>query len=92
MLVSDGLKRYVQNEHQPNVSFNLSWEDAVKNALEHYQVVYERYKGGQCKTYRKPAEYFLKASGELMENLGDLLELRDHLFEHIRDKKANNRK
>lgn len=70
----------------------LSWKDAVKNALERYQVVSERYKSGQCRSYRKPAEYFLKANGELMENLGDLLELRDHLFEHIRDKKANSRK
>lgn len=63
----------------------LSWEDAVKNANARYQVVIEQYKSGSKKTYRKPIEYFFKANGELMGDLGDLLDLHEQLQNHIQD-------
>ena len=63
----------------------LSWEDAVKNATTRYQVVIERYKTGRINPYRKPIEYFFKANGELMDDLGNLLDLREQLQNYIKD-------
>ena len=63
----------------------LSWEDAVKNATTRYQVVIERYKTGRLNPYRKPIEYFFKANGELMDDLGNLLDLREQLQNYIKD-------
>lgn len=62
----------------------LSWEDGVSLAAKRYEVVMERYRSGQCPSHRKPMEYFLKANGELMEDLGHLIHLRNQLRQHIR--------
>lgn len=53
----------------------LSWEDAVKMAMARYEIVCDRYRSGGYRKYRKPTEYFLKANGELMDDLGHLLNL-----------------
>lgn len=57
----------------------ISWETAVQQALLRYDVVIERYRSGQYPRYRKPVEYFMKADGELMEDVGQLLRLREQL-------------
>ena len=49
----------------------ISWEDAVANAYNRYEVVIDRYKSGYYKK-RLPYDYdFFRAQGELMEALGD---------------------
>lgn len=69
----------------------ISWKDAVKNAMTRYQIVSEKYKSGQYKSHRKSAEFFIKANGELMDDIGDLLMWRDNLRKHIKDKRSNNK-
>ena len=63
----------------------ISWASAVQNAARRYEIVIDRYKCGQYPRYRKPTEYYLKANGELMEDLGHLLKIRDQLKKHLRD-------
>ncbi len=63
-----------------------SWETAVKMALDRYDIVYEKYKSGDYASRRKPMEYFLKANGEIMENLGHLLNARDQILQYIKSK------
>lgn len=65
----------------------ISWEDAVKLATDRYQIVIDRYKSGLYPPHRKPTEYFLKANGELMDDLGHLLILRDKMENFLRDKR-----
>lgn len=64
----------------------VSWESAVKMAMERYQAVHERYKSGGYPGYRKPMEYFLKANGELMDDIGHLITLRDQFRQHIKER------
>lgn len=64
----------------------VSWESAVHAAMERYGIVIDRYKRGNYPRYRKPMEYYLKANGELMEDLGHLLALRDQLRQHVRER------
>lgn len=59
------------------------WEAAVNLAIERYAIVSDRYKSGGYPRCRKPSEYFLMANGELMEDLGQLLTLRDQLKERF---------
>lgn len=63
----------------------ISWESAVRLAAERYEVVIDRYRSGKYPTYRKPMEYYLKANGELMEDLGHLVKLRDQMKQFIKD-------
>lgn len=62
----------------------ISWETAVKTATERYDTVIEHYRSGQYPRYRKPMEYFMKADGELMEDVGSLLRLREQLRQRVR--------
>ena len=64
----------------------LSWQDAVGLAMDRYAVVMDRYRRGEYHPRRKPMEYFLKANGELMEDLGHLVRLRDTLRQHRRER------
>ena len=64
----------------------VSWEDAVRLAEQRYGVVMERYRSGGSPSHKKPMEYVLKANGELLEDLGNLLELRDQIAQHIRER------
>ena len=50
----------------------ISWESAVKMAMERYAVVIDRYESGYYPKRIKPMEGFLKLNGELMESLASL--------------------
>ena len=54
----------------------ISWETAVKTAMERYQLVIDRYKSGGYPRHRKPMEGVMKINGELMEALAKLSSLR----------------
>lgn len=64
----------------------VSWETAVKTAMDRYGTVIDRYKSGSYPRRRKPMEYFLKANGELMEDLGHLVRLREQLRQHVKER------
>lgn len=64
----------------------VSWEEAVRLAEQRYGVVMERYRSGGYPSHKQPMEYVLKANGELMEDLGDLLQLRDQIAQHIKER------
>lgn len=57
----------------------ISWHDAVAAAVARYEVVIDRYRSGNCPRYRKPMEYYLKANGELMDELGQFIALGEQL-------------
>lgn len=59
----------------------LSWADAVKLALERYEIVIDRYRSGVYPERREPVDNFLNANGELMEGLAHLQLLRQELRE-----------
>lgn len=54
----------------------ISWETAVKKAVERYEIVIDRYKAGHYPPYRKPSEGIVKINAELMEALSKLSRLR----------------
>ena len=54
----------------------ISWETAVKAAIDRYQVVIDRYKSGGYPRHRKPMEGVMKFNGELMEAHAKLSSLR----------------
>ena len=54
----------------------ISWEEAVKKAMERYQVVMDRHKAGYYPPRRNPSEGIMKMNGELMEALAKLSLLR----------------
>ncbi len=59
----------------------LSWHDAVRNAMNRYEIVIDMYRRGLYPASHEPVEQFLKASGRLMEDLGQLPDLRSRLQE-----------
>lgn len=59
-----------------NKELYYSWEDAVKTAAERYEVVIDRYKSGYYPVCKKPTEGIMKANGELMESLANLMNWR----------------
>lgn len=61
----------------------ISWHTAVAAARERYEIVIDRYKSGAYPSRRQPMEVFLKANGELMEDLGHLITLRRQIHQHI---------
>jgi len=54
----------------------ISWETAVKAAIDRYQIVIDRYHSGGYPRHRKPMEGVMKINGELMEALAKLSSLR----------------
>lgn len=62
----------------------VSWETAVKAAMEHYEIVIDRYHSGGYPSRRQPMEVLLKANGDLMEELGNLMTLRKQIYQHIK--------
>ena len=65
----------------------ISWNTAVAAALERYEIVIDRYKSGAYPSRRQPMEMFLKANGELMEDLGHLITLRRQIYQHYLEHK-----
>lgn len=57
----------------------ISWETSVRAARERYEVVIDRYKSGLYPSHRQPMDTLLKANGDLMEDLGHLVNLRNKL-------------
>jgi len=47
----------------------MHWSDAVKLAAERYETVIDRYKRGLSPAHKRPAESFMRMSGELMETV-----------------------
>ena len=64
----------------------INWEDAVCAATARYEIVMDRYRSGAYPKHRKPMEYFLKANGELMEDLGHLVHLREEIRRHRKER------
>ena len=60
----------------------ISWKDAVASAVERYEVVIDRYRSGGYPRYRKPMEYYLKANGELMDELGQFIALSEQIRQY----------
>ena len=58
----------------------LSWEAAVKMAVDRYEVVMERHQSGGYPRHRKPMEGVMKINGELMEALAKLSALRHNEY------------
>ena len=63
----------------------LSWEDAVKLAQQRYQVVIEQYRSGRSSRWLQPVESVLKANGELMDGLGQLVTLKKKLEQYYQN-------
>ena len=57
----------------------LSWEDAVSNANERYQIIIDRYHSGAYRPHKQPIDDLFAQSGELMEVLSNL-EQREQQF------------
>ena len=61
----------------------ISWDSAVKNAVERYAVVIDNYKTGQYPVHEKPQDEMLRGIGELMSVIGTSeirrKEIRDYL-------------
>ena len=64
----------------------LSWTDAVKIAMERYEIVIDRYQSGGYPSRREPVDNLLNANGELMEDLAQLQLLREELRQNLREK------
>ena len=64
----------------------LSWQDAVKKAMERYQIVIDRYQSGGYPARHQPVENLLKVNGNLMEELANLQLLREELRRNFRAK------
>lgn len=66
----------------------LSWQDAVKTAMERYQIVIDRYRSGRFPVRREPVDKLLTGGGELMEDLANFQLLREEQRRNFRDKYA----
>lgn len=64
----------------------VTWETAVEEAFQRYQIVIDRYRSGQYPKRHKPMDAFLRAHGELMEDLGKIGAQKDELEEKFRNK------
>ena len=60
----------------------ISWQDAVAMAMARYEIVSDRYRSGGYPRYKKPMEYYLKANGELMDELGQFIALGEQLRQY----------
>ena len=49
-----------------NEDLYLSWETAVKMAMDRYNIISERYKRGEFPKRKKPMDGFMKMAGDLM--------------------------
>lgn len=74
----------------------LSWSDAIKIAMDRYEVVVDRYRSGLYASHRRHMEPVFRANGELMEGLakledqravlrGKIAEIMAESKEHLKD-------
>ena len=61
----------------------ISWEAAVSRAYDRYGAVIDRYRAGQYRRHKKPADEFFRAHGELMAALGHIEERGEELEQRI---------
>lgn len=61
----------------------ISWETAVKTAMERYQIVIDKYHSGCYAPHRKHMEPVMKVNGELMERLGHIQYVRQTLKNQV---------
>ena len=54
----------------------LSWSDAIKIAMDRYEVVIDRYRSGLYASHRRHMEPVFRANGDLMEGLAKLEDQR----------------
>ena len=64
----------------------LSWEDAVRNAADRYEVVIDRYRRGLYPAKRRPMEHVLRQGGELMEDFARLQDSLRSFGDKLRDR------
>ena len=71
----------------------ISWDTAVKNAVERYGVVIENYREGRYPVHEKPRDELLKGIGDLMSVIGTSerrrKEIRDYLTEVLEEKRPS---
>lgn len=88
--LSENPQKMAEVGFRAGLEIYISWEDAVKAAMDRYQVVIDRYNSGECRPYRKPMEGIFRANGDLMEGIAHIQALRhamrsqiaEHLNEH----------
>ena len=59
----DAMHTIGQNASQ---SIYLSWEDAIKQAMERYEIVYDNYRSGKYPKHKRPMEGFFTFSSKMM--------------------------
>ena len=64
----------------------VTWETAVGEACERYQIVIDRYHSGAYPHRHKPMDAFLRVHGGLMEDLGRIGAHKDELEDKFRSK------
>ena len=82
--LSQCLKRLDQNAmhtigENAQKELYLSWSDAIKIAMDRYEVVIDRYRSGLYASHRRHMEPVFRANGELMEGLARLEDQRSAL-------------
>lgn len=82
--LSQCLKRLDQNAmhtigENAQKELYLSWRDAIKIAMDRYEVVIDRYRSGLYASHRRHMEPVFRANGELMEGLARLEDQRSAL-------------
>ena len=61
----------------------LSWEDAVRNACDRYEVVIDNYKSGKYPKRGLLEDRFFKSQGDLMETLGTVDAVRRETLDYL---------
>lgn len=61
----------------------ISWETAVKAAMERYQIVIDKYHSGAYAPHRRHMEPVMKVNGDLMEHLGHIQYVRQTLKNQV---------
>lgn len=62
----------------------ISWDTAVKDAVERYGTVIENYRAGRYPTHERPQDEFLNWIGELMNVIGTNERRRKEIRDHLR--------
>ena len=61
----------------------VSWDTAVKGAVERYEVVIENYRAGRCPKHETPQDELLRGIGEIMNVIGTGEARREAIREHL---------
>ena len=54
-------------------------------AQQRYGIVLDRYRSGSRQNHREPVEGLMKLNGELMEDFGHLIRIRDRIRERLEE-------